>query len=989
MEMKDPFVSRTRKKKISVSIAAVIALSAGLGVGLSNIAFAQEDDEDEQVSLEEITITGSRIRRDDFSQAQPTTVIGRDMLDNLGIVNLGDALAMIPSNVPNTTPATNGQSNFFSGNNIANLRGLNPFFGSRTLTLVDSRRHVPTNQADSVDLNFIPSIIVERLETVTGGASASYGSGAIGGVQNIIMNRTLDGGKVNIDFATTAQGDGDDIHIGLAWGGDIGDSGHFVAAYESQDADEIGHCALDRDWCASNTQIATNNDYANNDQPNYILVHNVRQQDQNVNALFPLLGLKFNAAGTATEPYEDGGQYNVGGEGKGLYDETNLRSNVDREVVFLLFDYEFNDDFGFFAEASFGTVKTGTGQFSTLNFGFLPGDNAYRLQLGANDPCATFPGPCFVNKDFGAQTTPFNSNNSEVERYAVGFTGRFADTSWTWDAYYEKGKSIKEQIVFGNQHLVAFAYALDAVYAVDGDPNSGVVCRVTRDGVPPSTLSDPRLAEGCQPMNVFGTSNLSPGAHEYAFGQLVETTTTHQDILEGVASGELWEGFGAGPVLAAIGGSWRVEEMANISDPSQPDHIRTDYLIQYGESFGGEVVVFEYFTEVDIPFTDSFSGQAAWRRSEYTNTAGLGTGIEGTEFDYGITTWKVNGVWEATDWLTIRGSQSRDIRAPNFRELYYGQIIPAGSPFGYCTNDWTGNTNVGIFTFTGDPCTVVLKGGLSLQPETGDTTTFGIIVTPPQLNLRLAVDYYRIKIEDGINAASTGLTLDACFQAQDPFFCSQISGTLLDDSNPNGGFAVITEVRPEAFNFAAYNVEGLDISADWVGEYDFGTISMRFLAAKMFKQIVQPSTTSPELTQDISGVTGSGNPLFVNYASAPDWTANWTTTYNSGPVTATIQARFVAEGKIRVDRIGPEDSGYSDTVATSIYTNRIGNYVNWTLSGSYTFNFGDTELSLWGTVNNLFDRDPPVFGAGGIGGTNPVFYDTIGRNYRVGIRAVF
>ncbi len=181
------------KKKLALSIAASLAL----GSGISNIALAQDDEED--VALEEITVTGTRIRSDDFSNAQPSTVVDSALLDNLGIVNLGDAMASLPSNVGNNTPTANAGGNFFNGSNIANLRGLNPFFGSRTLTLVDSRRHVPTNQGDGVDLNFIPSVLIDRMEVVTGGASASYGSGAIGGVTNILLDRDLEGGKIQVD----------------------------------------------------------------------------------------------------------------------------------------------------------------------------------------------------------------------------------------------------------------------------------------------------------------------------------------------------------------------------------------------------------------------------------------------------------------------------------------------------------------------------------------------------------------------------------------------------------------------------------------------------------------------------------------------------------------------------------------------------------------------------------------------------------------------
>src|SRR5215475_2850013 len=153
------------------------------------------------LSVEEITVTGSRIRRTtDFDTANPTTVVDASYLQNLGIVNVGDAVKQLPANLSNNTPATTGNANFFTGSTIVNLRGLNPFFGSRTLNLVNTRRFVPTNQGDGVDLNFIPSVMIDRVDVVTGGASAAYGSGAISGTQNIFLNTKLEGAKVNVDY---------------------------------------------------------------------------------------------------------------------------------------------------------------------------------------------------------------------------------------------------------------------------------------------------------------------------------------------------------------------------------------------------------------------------------------------------------------------------------------------------------------------------------------------------------------------------------------------------------------------------------------------------------------------------------------------------------------------------------------------------------------------------------------------------------------------
>lgn len=971
------------RTRLSWSITAALSLSA-----FSTPAVLAAEAIVGASELEEVTITGSRIRRDDFSNPQPTTVVGREMLNNLGIVNLGDALASLPSNVGTNTPTANAGSSFFNGANIANLRGLNPFFGSRTLTLVDSRRHVPTNQGDGVDMNFIPTILIDRMEVVTGGASASYGSGAIGGVTNILLDRDLEGGKVQLDWGTTGENDGDDLHYAAAWGSAIGERSHFVIAYEAQDMDPINNCASARDWCAKGVGIATNAGFATNGQPNFVVVDNFTTTDVSLTGMFPGLNLQFNEAGNALVPYMPADALGRGGDGRHVYQYNQLRSNVDRQTLYGSFTHEFSDKLGVFVEASFGEVETYSpqGSLDLYYTSILAPDNYYLNRLPVN-PCATFLGPCFINKDFSDQLNTANDTSTQLQRYAIGFNGEFGDSAWSWDVYYQYGESDRDQNVLDNRHARAFDFALDAVPSIPGDYNSAPLCRITRDGIAayagsPLALVDPRIGQGCVPVNVFGTSNITDQARAYTVGRLLENTVVEQDIIEFVSSGELFDGFGAGPVRAAVGASWRDESIANIADTSQPDYMRTDYLIQYGESFGGDVEVWEYFAELDVPITDTFGMLGAMRRSDYTNTAGLGTGIEGREFDYGITTWKLSANWETTDWLTLRASQSRDIRAPNFRELYYGQNIPAGPMFGYCDNPWEGIV-ADIFASQGDDCTFLLRGGLDLAPEEADTTTLGFILTPEFLGVRFAADYYRIEIEDAITPASVPFTISSCFNGNAQA-CSMIEG----GPGAGGGFSNISQVRAEARNFSAYTSRGIDLTADWAGEFRFGMVTSRLIASRVLEQTIQPDPAQPNLKRNIAGVVGATNGFLADWASAPGWTAQLITTLRTGPYTVSTQARWVKEGKVYPDRFGPQDSHYDPSLANSISDNRLPDYVVWSLTGSYDFTIADTKLNLFGTINNLFDKDPPLSGIGG-GGTSATFYDVIGRNFRVGLRANF
>src|SRR5687768_1400554 len=187
-------------------------------------------------NTEEIIVTGSRVSRSGFDSSQPLTTIDSQQIENLGLVNVGDVVRTLPQNTPFFTETNVGIGNFNVGAQLANLRGLNPFFGTRTLTLVDTRRVVPTTEGGAVDLTLIPSMLVERTEVVTGGASAQYGSDAIAGVVNVILDKDLEGIKAQVDYGQTSEGDGGDTHASFAWGTAFGDdgSGHVIAGLEDR-----------------------------------------------------------------------------------------------------------------------------------------------------------------------------------------------------------------------------------------------------------------------------------------------------------------------------------------------------------------------------------------------------------------------------------------------------------------------------------------------------------------------------------------------------------------------------------------------------------------------------------------------------------------------------------------------------------------------------------------------------------------------------------
>ena len=415
----------------------VLAVGGGCALALSMLgggtARAQDNSAQPPQNIEEITVTGSRIRRTtDFDSSNPVTVVDDQFMRNLGIVNLGDALSQLPSNVSSFRPETTGNSNFFTGSTIANLRGLNPFFGSRTLTLVNSRRFVPTNQGDGVDLNFIPSILIDHIDSVTGGASAAYGSGAISGVENIFLKRKLEGGNVDVDTFQTSQGDGQDSHAGVAYGTKVlNDRGNFVIGYEYQKSDAV-HC-VDREWCRDGVGFVTGAP----GQPSNVLASNVRVNQTSDTGVFNNFAggptaQQANAAGTGLMPFAVGQGANtvpfnnvVGGDGVSIYQYTNLTAPVERNVATGLFTYALTDRISMNVDASWGKVDT-TNITGALNdqLDTIHPDNAYVLLnpglQAAIDPVIGGS----LNKDWTSQLESQTRVTTDVRRIAVASTAR-------------------------------------------------------------------------------------------------------------------------------------------------------------------------------------------------------------------------------------------------------------------------------------------------------------------------------------------------------------------------------------------------------------------------------------------------------------------------------------------------------------------------------------------------------------------------------------
>jgi iron complex outermembrane receptor protein len=1002
-------------------------LSRSIGVALAgSVSVAAHAQEREPgVALEEVTVTGTRIRRDDFSTPTPTTVIDDSFMDSLGISNVADMVTQVPSNVSFFQPSNTGGSPFFVGSTLANLRGLNPYFGTRTLTLVDSKRHVPTNNGSSVDLNAIPSLMVERMEIVTGGASAAYGSDAISGVVNILMNRSLEGVKLEAEYGNYG-GSGDNYRFGAAGGTELFDGrGHIVIGGEIAEQDPILSCADEKDWCAEGWQLFSNGGaFQPGGTPYFPTVPGMPQTffttDRRVNqssytGVIYNAGLQATTNGTDVMPFQIG-QYGrsspfsaeVGGDGRRAYEDTTLMPETERSNLMASFGYDFTETLSGTFDLSYANVKglnlQNDAYFYAVDNYCVGPNNAYTVNnpalqaaVAASVGNGTFffcPGQTLVRKDFTKYATRSADTDSTTYRFIAGLDGNIGDSTWSWEGSFQLGQTKRDQIGRNYPSVYRYQMAIDAV--IDPATNQPA-CRVAVQG--PSALppfADPSLADGCVPINVFGDQPLTAAQVAYAWGPIVEYNTIDQQVLSGSVSGELWKGFGFGPLVAAFGAEIRNEELQNDVNEEIPEARRIDIAAQYGDAFGGKVDVSEAFVELELPLLADKPGaqllsiNTAYRSATYETTdTDRGQGTSKQDVD----SWKASLIWDPASWLRIRGSKSHDVRAAGFRELYWQLTQPASATgFGVQTNPW--RPDLGFFGSQNDPTTLIISGNVALRPEQAETTTIGFVITPSGAaeGFRFSADLWDITIDDGIQGGGNAQrVIQNCYINNE--LCDLIQFVNNNPLDPAYRQDMI-DVRAPAFNARQYDARGIDFAADYSRAVGSGTLLVRLLTSRALETIVRTPPTVPggaETVRDIAGQVGAPVGFFADWAGSPDFSHNLVVSYGQDRYTITAQGQYVSAGRMDLEtpKIGPGEPGYNVGLVGSTSTPEVGSHFTANLTGSYRFDTASLEnMEVFLSITNLTDQDPK-FASGGVGGTYPVLYPSLGRSYRLGLRMAF
>lgn len=994
-------IGRANARAISPAVALAVSSAIAAALSLGQTAHAQEAPASSEEPVAQVVITGSRIARASDDAPSPVTTLGSEELQRLQTTNIGAALSELPAFRASSNPSTNGFGSFNVGAQLVNLRGLGV---TRTLILLDGRRFAPTTREGSADLNLIPSLLIDRTEMVTGGASAAYGSDAIAGVVNINLRKDITGLELQADYGQTGENDGDRYHLALAGGTHfLGDRARVVFGAEYDHQQGIGNCFV-RDWCRP-AQVIANNGFntpagAGNGQPNFI------RSDDNagfwmtsggvvagnnpaaIRNLFGTGGIQFDANGNP-QPYTPGspvsGITQLGGDILPTYLNTNLTVPVERYTLYSHADMELTDDITGYVDASFGHVSGSVLQSSFFDAGisismenpFIPAAvraavDDYNANKDPDAPAITSFTMGRVGDDLARGLSTSTAN---VKGATLGLNGLFGDNA-TWNTYYQFARTDRLQTVEGNRiqgdpaktasdptNPQRFARAVDAI--VDNEtvitPQTGdIVCRATLDPNPAMRAA----AADCLPLNLFGTGRFDPAARDYVYGTLVEDIDLTEHVLAANVQGEvaqLW----AGALSLAGGIEFRRDEIDVVHDALSNQYA---YFQNFGSDYDGTSKVTEAYVEGELPL---LRDKPAARRLELNVAArharydqdGFGSYLRtNSSNNIDATTWKGSLVWEPVDWLRLRGTRSRDVRAPNFADLY----LASASSFAPVLNRFTGNTPAFPSTVSG--------GSPDLDAEKADTTTVGFIFSPKwgwTERARLSVDYYDIKVDGYISSPGGGqFIVDRCFAGNE-----QACGLITF-----GPGQTITQVRNISLNLDELRTRGEDIEVSYALPIAQDTLDFRLLAS----HVEEITTTTFGIAVDRAGQTGG-----LAATALPEWLLRANVSWTHGPLALTLQARYIDSGVLDATRLDPSDPGYSPTLINSTNDNHVASatYVN--LFGNYDFSLtGDTSVQLFASVSNLFDKEPP-FAPELQYPTNPTYFDQIGRTWRAGLRVRF
>ncbi len=936
MNYKNPF----NKSAIALAVSSATILAGSFG----GVAYAQEDD----TNLEEVVVTGSRIKRADLSSVTPVSVVTGEEFVISGNLNIEQKLAELPQTLPSFGPSSNNPGD---GTARVDLRGLGD---TRTLVLVNGRRYIPATQTGVVDLNSIPGTLIKQVDVTTGGASAVYGSDALAGVVNFQLIDDFQGVEITGLYDVTDEGDGDKINLDITIGGNFDDGRGNAVLYASySERDAVFSDARD----FSNVVLQEGTDANGN------------------NALVP--GGSSGIPGSrnffaATLPNgQNLGFFEQDGSGRAFQDPADrfnfapdnfLQLPQERFLLSSFAHYDLTENTRLYSELTFSRNEVPQELAPTPAFApvfvnpespFFAPDVQFALDGRRTATASDTNGDGVVNGDdnvdlyIGRRLVENGSrqviDTRDAYRILLGVDGEIND-NWSFDAYYSRSTLDNSNLLEGDVNRSRFLQAL----------------LVTDDG---TACQDP--SNGCVPLNIFGAGNISQEAIDFIQVGATNVTSITQQVAQASVSGLLGTIPGANEQIGVVVGL----EYRQDDSVFRPDtFLSTGNVLGFnaGNPTEGGFNVTDLFGELSLPLIsdqpgiDSLDFWAAVRLSDYSNIGS--TDSFATALSYA----PVSNV-------KFRVGYQEAVRAPNVFELFNGGNNGFPSATDPCSADGfqAGVTDVATCIASGVPAGQVgvfsqanaqiegqFGGNENLIEESSDTFTFGVVLEPLE-GLDVTLDYFDISIDDAISVFGGGLnnTLDLCFNVERSItspFCQVVSRRA--DGN-------VDTVSVFNANIGALETKGVDLGLNFVTELAGGELAINTKATYLLDYDITP-VSGADTVFECSGAFGNtcGSPrteLIVNTRS----------TWSKGPWSISTLVRYL-------DSVTNDEVSFGNTPASDLAAPEIGSEVYLDVSASYAFS---DDLSVNFGINNILDTTPNAIGnSQEQSNTFPSTYDLLG-----------
>jgi iron complex outermembrane receptor protein len=914
-------------------------------------------------AVDEVVVTGTHLSG--FSAPTPVTEVGAAQITQKAAGTVSEVLRDIPQFASSTGPA-----NASSGAQSASKAtiGLYNLGATRTLVLVNGNRHVADGTGNVFDTNLIPVSLVERVDIVTGGASAAYGSDAVAGVVNFVLKNRMEGFTFDFHEGFSEYGDNVEMSPSFAWGHSFMDGRLHVMVGGDYTDNKGTRNFYSRPWGRNEpglvTIAASSIPAAQRvalGLPANVFSDHVRTSAYNATGLIvsgPLKGTAFDDGGL-THAFNygtlNGGTVTIGGGDYGsvLNPDEYIKADYNRAAALGRVEFDFTP-------TTVGYVQLGWGDLHTRGYSFgarVPNFNAYPV-LNTNPflPASVVAAMKTNNitqfaysatRDFDLGSI-HAFNRTETVQANAGLKGSFEafGKDWKWDFNGGAGKATFAPDIHNTPITADFFESAYAVAGPNGTPVCGPIATNPYFNAQPAVVKAALISQvtpGCVPYNIFGNNLSSNQAAIAYFNSASQADFEFRQYTASLDFAGSPFSLPAGPVSAAVGLDWRRETLSSVNCPE----CQLGALMNQNYSlFSGAIEVKEAYAELgvpvfrDLPLIKRLDANGAVRETDYS-TSGK------------VTTWKVGATWDIDDMVRLRLTRSHDIRAPNINELFNPgsegnpQVTnPINNAQGFIKSNTVGNPN--------------------LLPEVGDTITGGIVFQPTwewAQGIRASIDYWSIHLKNAIATLPIQNVINGCF-AGDQSLCQYV----VRDSTALG----IARVNSPNLNLNAQKTDGFDLEFDYAVPLERLSLpgELTFRALGLYTRNAKSISSNLEINA-------------VDTAASPRFVTSGFLTYTLGPARLNLTARYTSTIRYSTTLVGPDDPSYSVGAINSVNKNLWKVPVYWNGAFAYKLKTAPGRASeLYVNVDNIFDKKPPIVAWVLNGGP----YDLVGRSFKLGFR---